>query len=50
MRVAGWLRVERGYGREAVQRVFRATLEGSASPAPGNVLSLWENADAAAGR
>ncbi len=45
-----WLRVERGYGREAVQRVFQATLEGSASPDQGNVLSLWENADAAAGR
>ncbi len=45
-----WLRVERGYGREAVQRVYQATLEGSASPDQGNVLSLWENADAAAGR
>ncbi len=45
-----WLRVERGYGREAVRRVYQATLEGSASPDQGNVLSLWENADAAAGR
>jgi len=40
-----WLRVERGYGREAVERVYRATLEGSASPAQGNVLSLWERED-----
>jgi hypothetical protein len=45
-----WLEVERAYGREAVERVYRATLEGSASPAQGNVLSLWEDAEAAAGR
>ena len=45
-----WLRVERGYGRDAVERIYQATLEGSASPEQGNVLSLWEDADAAAGR
>jgi hypothetical protein len=45
-----WLRVERGYGREAVERVYAATLAGSASPAEGNILSLWESEDAAAGR
>ena len=45
-----WLRVERGYGREAVKRVYDATLAGSASPAEGNILSLWESEDAAAGR
>ena len=35
-----WLRVERGYGRNAVERIYQATLEGSASPEQGNVLSL----------
>ena len=45
-----WLRVERGYGRDAVERVYAATLDGSASPAEGNILSLWEDEDAAAGR
>ncbi len=45
-----WLRVERGYGREAVQRIYQATLEGSARPERGNVLSLWEDAEVAAGR
>ena len=42
-----WLQIERAYGRDAVERVYQATLEGSASPAQGNVLSLWESADAA---
>jgi hypothetical protein len=41
-----WLRIERAYGREALERVYRATLEGSASPAQGNVVSLWESPDA----
>jgi NADPH:quinone reductase-like Zn-dependent oxidoreductase len=45
-----WLRVERGYGREAVERVYRETLDGSANPSEGNILSLWDNEDAAAGR
>lgn len=47
---AKWLKVERGYGRDAVERVYRATLEGNASPAEGHILSLWENERAAAGR
>ncbi len=47
---ARWMRVERGYGREAVERVYRAILTGSARPESGHVLSLWENEDAAAGR
>lgn len=47
---AKWLRVERGYGRAVVERVYAATLDGSASPAEGNILSLWENEDAASGR
>jgi hypothetical protein len=45
-----WLRVERGYGRDAVERVYNETLNGSADPSRGNILSLWENEDAAAGR
>jgi hypothetical protein len=45
-----WLQVERGYGREAVERVYTTTLNGSASPAAGNILSLWESENAAAGR
>jgi hypothetical protein len=47
---ARWLKVERAYGREALERVYRATLAGSASPATGHVVSLWENEDAASGR
>jgi hypothetical protein len=44
-----WLHVERGYGREEVERVYNATLAGSADPAVGNILSLWENEDEASG-
>jgi len=47
---AKWLHVERGYGREAVERVYNATLDGSASPAAGHMLSLWESEDEASGR
>ncbi|MCP4038296.1 MAG: DUF2855 family protein [bacterium] len=45
-----WMRVERGYGQEAVERVYRATLEGSTPPEQGNILSLWEDEAAASGR
>ena len=45
-----WLHVERGYGREAVERVYNAALNGSASPAKGHILSLWESEVTAAGR
>jgi len=44
-----WLRVERGYGRDAVERIYQATLEGSARPDQGNVLSLWEDDRTASG-
>ena len=44
-----WLRVERGYGRDAVERIYQSTLEGSARPEQGNVLSLWEDERAASG-
>jgi hypothetical protein len=45
-----WLRVERAYGRDAVERVYQATLQGSARPDQGNVLSLWDDERSAAGR
>ena len=45
-----WLAVERGYGRESVSAVYLDTLEGRTRPDRGQVLSLWENEDAAAGR
>jgi hypothetical protein len=46
----GWLRVERGYGRAAIERVYLATLEGRTDPAVGHVLSAWDSAAAAVGR
>jgi len=39
---SAWLRIERAYGRDAVERIYQSTLEGSASPAQGNVISLWD--------
>lgn len=36
----GWLRIERGAGPEAVERVYRETLEGRVEPRVGRVLSL----------
>ena len=45
-----WLGVERGYGPEALERVYHDTLEGRTRPDKGQVLSLWPDADAAAGR
>jgi Protein of unknown function (DUF2855) len=36
----GWLRVEEGRGRAAVEAVYRAMLEGRADPAVGHVLGL----------
>ncbi|MCP5055333.1 MAG: DUF2855 family protein [bacterium] len=38
----GWLQIERGYGREALQSVYAGTLAGRAAPATGHVLSLWD--------
>lgn len=37
--VGGWMKEERGAGREAVQRVYLDTLEGRADPARGYVLA-----------
>jgi hypothetical protein len=45
-----WLRVKRGYGREAVERVYTATLDGKAQPADGHVISLWDDEASASGR
>lgn len=39
---ASWLEVRRGYGREAVARVYEDTLAGRTEPRHGHVLSLWE--------
>lgn len=44
-----WLEVERGYGREAVERAYQETLAGRAAPNVGHVLSLWDDARAASG-
>jgi len=45
-----WLQVERGYGRDALLASFEATVAGGVSPERGQVLSLWDNAEQAAGR
>ena len=41
---SGWLDVRRGYGREAVERVYLDTLEARTRPADGHVVSLWDDA------
>ncbi len=38
----GWLEVQRGRGREAVERVYLETLEGRTRPEHGHVLSIWD--------
>jgi NADPH:quinone reductase-like Zn-dependent oxidoreductase len=38
----GWLRVQRAYGRDAVLRAYRETLEGRTPPECGHVVSLWD--------
>jgi hypothetical protein len=40
----GWLLVQRGAGREAIERVYEDTLAGRAEPRHGHVLSLWDAA------
>ncbi len=44
----GWLRVQRGHGREAVERVYLETLAGRVPPDAGQVLSLWDPPEPAA--
>ena len=36
-----WLAVQRHYGPEALADVYRATLEGRADPATGQIVSMW---------
>ena len=36
-----WLRIERGYGRDAVAARYAETLVGKADPAQGTILSMW---------
>ena len=36
-----WLTVSRSCGPEAVERVYKETLEGRAKPSEGHILSLW---------
>ena len=40
--IEGWLRIVRGRGPEAVERVYRETLEGRIKPDEGSIVSLWE--------
>ena len=46
----GWLSVQRGYGREAVARVYDDTVAGRARPDRGHVVSLWDSAAEASGQ
>ena len=45
-----WLQVQRGYGRQAVERVFLDTLDAKTQPCDGHVISLWDSAEEAEGR
>jgi hypothetical protein len=38
-----WLKIERGYGRTAVEAVYLETLDAQTPPSQGQILSLWEN-------
>jgi hypothetical protein len=46
---AAWLHVQRGYGRDAVERTYVDTLAGRTAPADGHVISLWDDQAAAGG-
>jgi hypothetical protein len=41
-KVDGWMQIDHSRGREAVESVYRATLEGRVDPRRGQVLSLQE--------
>ena len=45
-----WLSVVRGYGRDAVESIYRKTLDGKTSPAEGQIISLWDSAEEASGK
>ena len=40
----GWLQVQHGHGRDAVERVYEETLAGRTRPEHGHVLSLRDEA------
>jgi len=44
-----WLSVNRQYGRDAVESVFQKTLDAKTQPADGQIISLWDSAEEAAG-
>ena len=46
---SAWLEVRRGYGRDAVERVYLDTLDAKTQPSDGHVISLWDDAAAAGG-
>jgi hypothetical protein len=41
--------VNRQYGRDAVESVFQKTLDAKTQPADGQIISLWDSAEEAAG-
>jgi len=45
-----WMRVRRGYGTDEVLSIYASTLEGSAAPEQGNIVSMWPSATAASGK
>jgi hypothetical protein len=45
-----WLTIRRGYGRDAVESVFQQTLDAKTSPVEGQIISLWDSEEEAAGR
>jgi hypothetical protein len=44
-----WLSVNRQYGRDAVENVFQKTLGAKTQPADGQIISLWDSREEAAG-
>ena len=36
-----WLKVERNYGPDAVERIYQQVLAGNTDPASGQIISLW---------
>ena len=36
-----WLRVERGYGPDAVEGIYQQVLAGKTDPASGQIISMW---------
>jgi hypothetical protein len=40
-----WLQVERNYGSEAVEATYQKVLSGSADPASGQIISMWQESN-----